>query len=342
MELGLRGDSMSAGRIQFAEFEIDQVGYQLRRKGRVVPIEHKPLDLLLFLVERRGQLVTREEIRSRLWGADVFLDIESSINTAIRKLRRVLRERPRAPRFIETVPGKGYRFLAVIPEPAPPAIPIRESEIAMADSESNTIPLTRGQASERRHLTILICELMKAIGPTIQPDPEEWWENIADYHHAVIHEIDTYGGHVSPFRGDAVMAHFGWPAARDNDAENAVRAGLAIIDVIARLNEQSSYPKICGRVGIDSGMVVIGAGAGKDADVFGDVPKIAARVQAAAEPNSVVITGAVHQLISGFFVVEKAGTQQLAGAAAPIELLRVLRPTGAKGRIAAAPTVARS
>ena len=75
-------------------------------------LERIPLDLLMLLVERRGQLVTREEIRDRVWGAGVFLDAESSVNTAMRKLRRVLQDSSGAPRFIETIPAKSYRFIA--------------------------------------------------------------------------------------------------------------------------------------------------------------------------------------------------------------------------------------
>jgi DNA-binding response OmpR family regulator len=77
---------MAGELVQFTEFELDRAAYQLRHKGRVVRLQRIPLDLLVLLVERQGQLVTREEIRERIWGADVFLDTESSINTARRKL----------------------------------------------------------------------------------------------------------------------------------------------------------------------------------------------------------------------------------------------------------------
>ena len=107
---------MAAELVQFAGFELDKAAYLLRRKGRVVRLQRIPMDLLLLLVERRGQLVTRDEIRNRLWGANVFIDAESSINTAIGKLRQVLRDRPGSPRFIETVAAKGYRFIAAADE----------------------------------------------------------------------------------------------------------------------------------------------------------------------------------------------------------------------------------
>ena len=104
----------------------------------------------------------------------------------------------------------------------------------------------------------------------------------------------------------AGCSHFGYPEAHDNDAERATRAGLAILDAISKLNQPSTRPELSARIGIDSGAVVVGASAGKDADVFGDTPNIAARVQAAAEPGTVVITDATYRLVSGLFVVEPA------------------------------------
>lgn len=101
---------------KFGEFELDRSAYQLRREGRPVTLERIPLDLLFFLAERPGRLVTREQILDRIWGKNIFLDIDSAINTAVRKVRRALRDNADAPRFVETVPAKGYRFLASVSE----------------------------------------------------------------------------------------------------------------------------------------------------------------------------------------------------------------------------------
>src|ERR1700674_373089 len=105
---------MAAELLLFADFELDRGAYELRRKGRVVRLQRIPLELLVLLVQKRGLLGTREEILERIWGKEVFLDIESSINTAVRKLRRALREGRGAPRFIATVPARGYRFIAEV------------------------------------------------------------------------------------------------------------------------------------------------------------------------------------------------------------------------------------
>src|SRR6266851_4232569 len=181
-------------------------------------------------------------------------------------------------------------------------------------------------AGERRHLTVLFCDLVGSTEIASQLDPEEWREIVAAYHRAAAQAIERFGGHVAQYLGDGVMAYFGYPAAHDNDAERAARAGLAILDAISKFNEQATQPKLSARIGIDSGAVVVGDGSGKDADVFGDTPNIAARVQSAAEPGTVVITEGAHRLVSGLFVVEDRGAQTLKGIKRPIQLYRVIQP----------------
>ena len=103
---------MGLGSYRFGEFELDLDRYQLLRRGASVKLEGLPLQLLILLVRRNGSVVSRQDIESDLWGKDVFVDAEQGINTAIRKIRQVLRDRPQRPRYIQTVVGKGYRFLA--------------------------------------------------------------------------------------------------------------------------------------------------------------------------------------------------------------------------------------
>ncbi|MBV8773285.1 MAG: AAA family ATPase [Deltaproteobacteria bacterium] len=168
-------------------------------------------------------------------------------------------------------------------------------------------------------------------------DPEEWKELVDAYHQAAAQAIERFGGHVAQYLGDGIMAYFGWPEAHDNDAERAVRAGLAILDSISKLKDQPERPRLSARVGIHSGAVVVGAGIGKGAGVFGETPNIASRVQAAAVPDSVLITAATHRLVSGMFVVEAREAQTLKGIPRPVGLFHVVRPTGVRGRLGAAP-----
>ncbi|MGH9772051.1 MAG: winged helix-turn-helix domain-containing protein, partial [Candidatus Acidiferrales bacterium] len=99
---------------EFDRFELDVGGYELRRSGRKVRLQRVPMDLLILLVERRGILVTREEIVTRVWNGDALVDTQSSINTAIRKIRQALDDDGEQPRFVETVIGKGYRFIGEV------------------------------------------------------------------------------------------------------------------------------------------------------------------------------------------------------------------------------------
>lgn len=122
------GDT-AAQRLVFGEYELDVAAYELRRGGRSVRLERQPMDLLLLLLERRGQLVPRADIIDRLWGDGVFVDVETGINTAVRKLRQALRDPADAPVFVRTVAGRGYRFAAPVDVvgAAPPAAPGRET-----------------------------------------------------------------------------------------------------------------------------------------------------------------------------------------------------------------------
>jgi DNA-binding winged helix-turn-helix (wHTH) protein/tetratricopeptide (TPR) repeat protein len=112
---------MTSDLFRFQDFELDRNAYELRRSGQSVRLERIPYELLSLLVERRGQLVTREEIIERIWGKDVFHDTEHGINTAIRKIRQALHDDPEVPRFVLTVPGRGYRFVAPV-EKVEPAV----------------------------------------------------------------------------------------------------------------------------------------------------------------------------------------------------------------------------
>jgi DNA-binding winged helix-turn-helix (wHTH) protein/Flp pilus assembly protein TadD len=108
------GDCVAVELYRFGPFELDRGAYQLRSEGRDVRLERIPLDVLFLLVERSGRLVLREEILEHVWGKDVFVDVDTSINTAVRKIRQALKDDPDSPKFLATVPSKGYRFVAPV------------------------------------------------------------------------------------------------------------------------------------------------------------------------------------------------------------------------------------
>src|SRR5271166_466669 len=202
------------------------------------------------------------------------------------------------------------------------------------DRTSSVEPLAAVE-EERRHLTVLFCDLVGSTQISARLDPEEWRELVADYHRAAAEAITSFGGHVAQLLGDGVMAYFGWPEAHENDAERAARAGLAIVDAVTSLNYNSEQesPPLQVRVGIHTGAVVVGATGGKETLAFGETPNVAARVQAEAEANTVVISSASHRLVSGLFVVEERGAHRLKGIVEPVELYRVVQPSGVHGRL---------
>src|SRR5262245_17152691 len=193
---------MSAEVRHFEDFELDPSAYRLSRSGEIVRLERIPLELLFLLIERCGQLVTREEILERIWGKGVFIDREHAINTAVRKIRRALNDDVNDPRFIVTIPGKGYRFVAPVAV-ANGALKENKSGEQLSNGQpaelgASSAAQPRGNSTggdtrspvhsqlqvfaERRHLTVLFCDLVNSTSLAAELDPEEWREIVVNYH----------------------------------------------------------------------------------------------------------------------------------------------------------------
>ena len=158
-------------------------------------------------------------------------------------------------------------------------------------------------------------------------DAEDWRTLVNTYLDEASAAVTGLGGHVLKKLGDGLMALFGYPHAQENDAERAVRAALAIQRALAEINARNASkgaPELSARIGLESGQVVVDA----TGEVFGDAPNIAARVQAAAEPGSVLITAEVQRQTAGLFVVEDRARHELKGVSAPMTLYRVVRASG--------------
>jgi class 3 adenylate cyclase/tetratricopeptide (TPR) repeat protein len=216
----------------------------------------------------------------------------------------------------------------------------QSSENRLSETSTERIPEAQLPArGERRHLTILFSDLVGSTEMAAKLDLEEWGGIAGRYQRAAADAAQRFGGYVAQYLGDGLVVYFGYPQAHEDDAEQAVRGGLAILYAVASLNEQLSAEQrspLRVRVGIHTGSVVIGEGGGGAVEMYGEVPNIAARLQAAAEPDTLLITAAVHRLVSGMFVFEDRGAQALKGVIEPMQLYRVLRPSGVRGRLRAA------
>jgi class 3 adenylate cyclase/tetratricopeptide (TPR) repeat protein len=177
----------------------------------------------------------------------------------------------------------------------------------------------------------MFCDLVGSTSLAAMLDAEDWRNLVNAYFDQATKAVTGLGGHVSRKVGDGLMVLFGYPRAEENDAERAVHAALAIQRSLGELNSRnaaSAVPELVARIGLETGPVVVDA----TGEVFGEAPNIAARVQAAAEPGTVLVTSTVQRQVAGLFIVEDRGAHELKGAPAPVTLYRVLRVSGGRRR----------
>ncbi|MGA9562881.1 MAG: adenylate/guanylate cyclase domain-containing protein, partial [Pseudolabrys sp.] len=192
--------------------------------------------------------------------------------------------------------------------------------IAPAPGVTAPDPMLRYEA-ERRHLTVMICDLVGSTALSSRLDPEDMNTVLDAYHAACARIMLAYEGFIGEFRGDGILAYFGYPRAHEDDAERTVRAALDIAAAVARLKTRAQEP-LSVRIGIATGLVVVGdlggAGALREHTVVGDTPSLAARLQALAEPGTVVVATSTRRLLGDRFRLRDLGLHKVKGIAEPI------------------------
>jgi class 3 adenylate cyclase len=189
--------------------------------------------------------------------------------------------------------------------------------------------------AERRQLTVMFCDLVGSTALSARLDPEDLREVIGAYHRCCADLITEAGGFVAKYMGDGVLAYFGYPLAHEHDAEHAVQAGLALVEAVPKLKTATGVP-LQVRVGIATGLVVvgdlIGAGAAQEQAVVGETPNLAARLQALAEPDAVVIADSTRRLLGNLFELKDLGPRDLNGIAGPARAWAALRASSVESR----------
>jgi class 3 adenylate cyclase len=190
--------------------------------------------------------------------------------------------------------------------------------------------------AERRQLTVMFCDLVGSTALSTRHDPEDLRELIGDYHRAVAETVSRFDGFVAKYMGDGVLIYFGYPQAHEDDAERAVRAGLAIIEAVDHLPARDDLRV---RLGVATGLAVvgdlIGEGTAQERGVVGETPNLAARLQALATPDTLIIADSTRRQIGGLFDLEDLGLQQLAGFGERQRAWRVLSESGEISRFEA-------
>jgi class 3 adenylate cyclase len=171
---------------------------------------------------------------------------------------------------------------------------------------SGKSPASRQEVAERRQLTVLFCDLVGSTAASTQLDPEELREVVRSYQETSTEVIVLYDGHIAQHLGDGLLVYFGYPAAHEDDAQRAIRAGLGIVAALHELNPRLRHP-LQVRIGIHTGLVVVGEiGSSEKREVLalGETPNLAARLQALAEPDTFLISAATQRLVEGLFACQ--------------------------------------
>jgi class 3 adenylate cyclase len=178
---------------------------------------------------------------------------------------------------------------------------------------------TRRDDAERRQLTVMFTDLVGSTALSTKLDPEDLRSVIGAYHKCAAEIVARFDGFVAKYMGDGVLIYFGYPQAHEDDAERAVRAGLALIEAVGKLRIQEPLQV---RVGIGTGLVVVGdlvgSGEAQERGVVGETPNLAARLQGIAGPNTVVIAEGTRRLLGNLFELQDLGPQHLKGIAGPV------------------------
>ena len=208
---------------------------------------------------------------------------------------------------------------------------------------STAMPVQRPQSQpvpERRQLTVMFCDLVGSTALGARLDPEDLRDVMAAYHRCATAEVIRHDGFVARYMGDGLLVYFGYPTARETDAERAVRAGLSLVEAVGRLETVAGPPgTLATRVGIATGLAVvgdlIGSGAAREEAVVGDTPNLAARLQASAEQNTVLISETTRGLTGGLFEYSALPAVSVRGYRTPIRSWLVLHERTIESRFEA-------
>ncbi len=204
------------------------------------------------------------------------------------------------------------------------------------------VAISATPTGERRQLTVLMCDVVGSTALSQSLDPEDLRDLLEDYQRVCAEAVRRHDGHIAQYLGDGVLIYFGYPLAHEDDARRAVRCGLDILGAMAGLTSAAvkrTGAKLAIRTGIHTGRVVVGAvgtGARMQSLAQGETPNIAARVQASADPGTLVVSDATWRIVKGYFRGEPHDGRELKGVARPTRLWRVIGTTGAESRLESA------
>ena len=304
-----------------AGMQVSPPSRELLVGGTAVMLQPRIMQVLIALARRRGEVVSRDDLILACWGGRAVG--EDAINRCIQAVRRLAETHGGF--AVQTIARVGYRLTETASAAdgnrvsAPHGPPKGASAAAPIGNPPDS------SRNERRHLTVLSCHLLRASDGGAPADPEDWRAIAQRQRLAVAEIVAPFGGYLATGTGDNLMVCFGYPEAREDAAECAIRAGLTVIERLKPARSDSLDAGLAVRIGIHAGLVVIDQ-SDRDLDLFGEAPEVAMQVQVLAEPDTVAVTGDVLDLVAGLFVVEARPAQSLPGAGNQTPVFRVVSP----------------
>jgi class 3 adenylate cyclase/DNA-binding response OmpR family regulator/predicted ATPase len=301
-----KGDETVPAPVIIEDCKLDLAGHTfVNGSGREVRLTRAETALLAAFVDSPRRVLSRDQLRHAVAGRGAE-PYDRSVDMLVARLRRKIEPDPKAPRFILSAPGVGYKF-DVRPQSAAngQSAPAIEPEQLNGSSRREAIPAsTPGQGSpaphsepQRRQLTVLSCGLVGSTALAVNLDPEDFGSTIRRFQEICTSVITNWGGAVLNFVGDEILASFGYPKGHEDDAERAVHAGLDLVARIGELRSQSG-DRVQGRVGIATGLVLIG----ENQPAIGDAVVMAAQLRNMTPANSVAVTASTRKLLGDMFV----------------------------------------
>jgi class 3 adenylate cyclase/predicted ATPase len=314
----------------------------LRSEEREVELRPKSFEVLRYLVENAGRLVSKDELIGVVWPHVIVTD--DSLTRCVSDVRLALHDQGQ--RIIKTVPRRGYLLAApvsqfarsgAVPSSAP-AQPLVITPALKTHAEARNEARIARRPAERRQLTVMACELIGLTALSTQLDPEDLRQVMAARRRHCTEIVERHHGNVAHYSGDNLLAYFGYPDAHEHDAENAVRAGLALVGSAAQLNVGLNS-RLQFRIGIASGVVVIGdelaATEAKEQIAVGGTPNLAGRLRAVADVGSLIIAESTRRLVGELFAYRDLGPLALDGFAEPVRACQVLGMSTVESRFEA-------
>jgi DNA-binding winged helix-turn-helix (wHTH) protein/tetratricopeptide (TPR) repeat protein len=300
----------------FENYTLDSERRELRRAGDLIAVEPQVFDILEHLIRNRDRVVSRDDLIDSIWGGRIIS--ESTLHTRLNAVRSALADDGKQQRLVRTLPRKGFRFVGAVHEHEKPAVATASGPVVH---------------SERRQLTVLSCELVP-IGLSSRMELEDLHEAAGASMQCIGEVAARFAGHVAKQIGNIVLITFGHPVAHEDDAEQAVRAGLVISDIG---QAAGADPKWKPRIGIATGEVLITNSTGPlpGEVLVGETPILSGRLQALARPGTVIVDKTTKSLLGELFECQELDPIEVPDLTETVRAWQVHAPRPLESRFAA-------